>query len=65
MKKGKLKMGYDIYGCCEKEEEKVDELKDEIQNLAFENKVMAEFIESQGVKVDELIFNYYTKKEEK
>ncbi len=33
----------------------IDELKDEIENLAYENKRMADFIETLGVNLDDLV----------
>ena len=33
----------------------IDELKDQIENLAYENKRMADFIETLGVKLDDLV----------
>ena len=33
----------------------IDELKDEIENLAYENKRMADFIEALGINLDDLV----------
>ena len=33
----------------------IDELKDQNQNLAYENQRMADFIEALGIKLDDLV----------
>ena len=33
----------------------IDELKDEIENLSYENKRMADFIEALGINLDDLV----------
>ena len=33
----------------------IDELKDQIENLAYENQRMADFIEALGINLDDLV----------